>query len=116
MSRAPDPPRQSPRAGQPPPRAQGHRGRGGAPRPAERSPGPSLRKALAERVVIADGAMGSMLQGSAATLDDFAGHEGCNEILNLTRPDIVRAVHDAYLAAGVDCVSTNTFGANLGNL
>ncbi len=76
----------------------------------------SLRTALTERVVIADGAMGSMLQGSAATLDDFAGHEGCNEILNSTRPDIVRAVHDGYLAAGVDAISTNTFGANLGNL
>ncbi len=75
-----------------------------------------LRAALAERVIIADGAMGSMLQGSAATLDDFAGYEGCNEILNVTRPDIVRAVHDGYLAAGVDAISTNTFGANLGNL
>src|SRR5579871_3808865 len=52
-----------------------------------------LRAALAERVVIADGAMGSMLQASPATLDDFAGHEGCNEILNVTRPDIVRSVH-----------------------
>ena len=76
----------------------------------------ALRAALGERVVIADGAMGSMLQGSAATLDDFAGHEGCNEILNVTRPDIVRAIHDGYLDAGVDCISTNTFGANLGNL
>ncbi|HEX6931611.1 MAG TPA: methionine synthase [Streptosporangiaceae bacterium] len=75
-----------------------------------------LRTALAERVVIADGAMGSMLQGSPAVLDDFAGHEGCNEILNVTRPDIVRSVHDGYLAAGVDAISTNTFGANLGNL
>ncbi len=75
-----------------------------------------LRSVLAERVVIADGAMGSMLQASTATLDDFAGHEGCNEILNVTRPDIVRGVHDGYLAAGVDCVSTNTFGANLSNL
>src|SRR5260370_40921138 len=81
-----------------------------------RQPRQALRAALAERVVIADGAMGSVLQGSAATLDDFAGHEGCNEILNLTRPDIVRAVHEGYLAAGVDCISTNTFGANLGNL
>src|SRR5215472_15996425 len=75
-----------------------------------------LRAALAERVVIADGAMGSMLQGSAVTIDDFAGHEGCNEVLNITRPDIVRSVHDGYLAAGVDAISTNTFGANLGNL
>jgi len=75
-----------------------------------------LRAALAQRVVVADGAMGTMLQASPATLGDFDGHEGCNEILNLTRPDIVRSIHDAYLEAGVDCVTTNTFGANLGNL
>ena len=75
-----------------------------------------LRAALSERVVIDDSAMGSMLQGSAATIDDFAGHEGCNEILNVTRPDIVREVHEGYLDAGVDAISTNTFGANLGNL
>ncbi len=60
--------------------------------------------------------MGSMLQNSSATLDDFDGHEGCNEILNVTRPDIVTAIHEDYLAAGADCVTTNTFGANLGNL
>jgi 5-methyltetrahydrofolate--homocysteine methyltransferase len=60
--------------------------------------------------------MGTMLQASAATLDDFGGHEGCNEILNITRPDIVSSVHEAYLEAGVDCVTTNTFGANLSNL
>src|SRR5262245_26313412 len=76
----------------------------------------AFRAALAERVVVADGAMGTMLQASAATLSDFDGHEGCNEILNITRPDIVRAVHDGYLAAGTDCISTNSFGANLGNL
>jgi 5-methyltetrahydrofolate--homocysteine methyltransferase len=77
---------------------------------------PSLRAEIAGRLVIADGAMGSMLQGCPMSLDDFDGHEGCNEILNVTRPDIVRSVHDGYLAAGVDCISTNTFGANLGNL
>ena len=49
-------------------------------------------------------------------LDDFEGLEGCNEILNVTRPDVVRGVHDAYFAAGADCVETNTFGANLANL
>ncbi len=75
----------------------------------------TLRRALAERVVIADGAMGTMLQAQEPTLDDFAGLDGCNEILNETRPDIVAAVHDAYLAVGVDCVETNTFGANYGN-
>ena len=76
----------------------------------------ALRGALAERVVIADGAMGTMLQASDATPDDFDGLEGCNEMLNVTRPDIVRGMHRAYLAAGADCVTTNTFGANLGNL
>jgi 5-methyltetrahydrofolate--homocysteine methyltransferase len=79
-------------------------------------PAESLRAALAQRVVVADGAMGTMLQASPATLSDFDGHEGCNEVLNITRPDIVRSVHDGYLEAGVDCITTNTFGANLGNL
>src|SRR5580658_2351890 len=80
-------------------------------------PAPSaLRAAIGERLLIADGAMGSMLQGCPITLDDFAGLEGCNEILNVTRPDIVRSIHDGYLDAGVDCITTNTFGANLGNL
>ncbi|MEU7847038.1 methionine synthase [Micromonospora parva] len=76
----------------------------------------SLMDVLAERVLIADGAMGTMLQAADLTLDDFDGLEGCNEILNVTRPDVVRGVHDAYLAAGADCVETNTFGANLANL
>jgi len=76
----------------------------------------ALRRALAERVVVADGAMGTMLQAAPLTLDDFEGLEGCNEILNVTRPDVVRGVHDEYFAVGVDAVETNTFGANLGNL
>ena len=75
-----------------------------------------LRHALATRVVVVDGAMGTMLQTANPTLDDFQDHEGCNEILNVSRPDIVRSVHDEYLAAGVDAVETNTFGANWSNL
>ncbi|MBX7550195.1 methionine synthase [Streptomyces sp. NPDC004232] len=71
-----------------------------------------LREALATRVVVADGAMGTMLQAQDPTLEDFQNLEGCNEILNVTRPDIVRSVHEAYFAVGVDCVETNTFGAN----
>ncbi|GAA2765767.1 methionine synthase [Streptomyces paradoxus] len=73
----------------------------------------ALREALATRVVVADGAMGTMLQAQDPTLEDFENLEGCNEILNLTRPDIVRSVHAAYFDVGVDCVETNTFGANL---
>jgi 5-methyltetrahydrofolate--homocysteine methyltransferase len=66
--------------------------------------------------VIADGAMGTMLQGHDLTLADFDQLEGCNEILNLTRPDVVRSIHDAYFEVGVDAVETNTFGANLSAL
>ncbi|EMF51403.1 MULTISPECIES: methionine synthase [Streptomyces] len=73
----------------------------------------ALREALATRVVVADGAMGTMLQAQDPTLEDFEQLEGCNEVLNATRPDIVRSVHSAYFDAGVDCVETNTFGANL---
>ncbi|ATW47693.1 methionine synthase [Streptomyces peucetius] len=72
----------------------------------------ALRDALATRVVVADGAMGTMLQAQDPTLEDFQNLEGCNEVLNVTRPDIVRSVHAAYLEVGVDCVETNTFGAN----
>ncbi|MFC0863759.1 methionine synthase [Sphaerimonospora cavernae] len=73
---------------------------------------PSFREVLSQRVLVADGAMGTMLQSYDPTLDDFQGHEGCNDVLNVSRPDIVRAVHDAYLAVGVDCVETNTFNSN----
>jgi 5-methyltetrahydrofolate--homocysteine methyltransferase len=76
----------------------------------------ALREALAARVVIADGAMGTMLQAHDLSPADFDGHDGCNEVLNVTRPDVVRAVHSAYYSVGADCVTTNTFGANLGNL
>ena len=71
---------------------------------------------MSTRAVIADGAMGTMLQAANPTLDDFQQHEGCNEILNVTRPDIVRSVHEAYLSVGVDAIETNTFGANWANL
>ncbi|ARF81051.1 methionine synthase [Kitasatospora aureofaciens] len=76
----------------------------------------ALREALATRVVVADGAMGTMLQAQDPTLEDFQDLEGCNEVLNITRPDIVRSVHEAYFAVGVDCVETNTFGANFAAL
>ncbi|HEV2783296.1 MAG TPA: homocysteine S-methyltransferase family protein, partial [Actinophytocola sp.] len=58
--------------------------------------------ALSQRVLVADGAMGTMLQAADLSLDDFAGLEGCNEILNVTRPDVVRAVHRGYFEAGSD--------------
>src|SRR5262245_54391055 len=72
----------------------------------------ALRDALAERILVLDGAMGTMIQAHALGPDDFGGaeHEGCNEVLNVTRPDVIRGIHAAYLEAGADLISTNTFG------
>jgi len=75
-----------------------------------------LRRTLALRTIVADGAMGTMLQAANPSLEDFRGLEGCNEILNVSRPDIVKAVHREYLDVGVDAIETNTFGANFANL
>src|SRR6478609_7788265 len=84
------------------------------PRPARSQ---ELLDAVNHRVVIADGAMGTMLQGRELSLeDDFLGLEGCNQILNHTRPDVLADIHDAYFATGIDAVETNTFGANWSNL
>ena len=78
---------------------------------------PGLLDTLTSRVVVADGAMGTMLQAYDLTVDgDFEGHEGCNEVLNTTRPDVVRAIHEAYFAVGCDAVETNTFGSNFAAL
>ena len=76
----------------------------------------SMRDALNTSTLVADGAMGTMLQAANPSLTDFEGHEGCNEILNVSRPDIVTSVHRSYLEAGVDAIETNTFGANFANL
>ena len=54
-----------------------------------------LMKELDERVIIADGAMGTMLQDAAPSPEDFQGLEGCNEVLNVSRPDIIESIHDA---------------------
>jgi 5-methyltetrahydrofolate--homocysteine methyltransferase len=73
---------------------------------------PSLRAALDRSILVLDGAMGTMLQARALTAQDFGGpeYEGCNEHLSLTRPDVVAAIHRAYVEAGAHVVSTNTFG------
>ncbi len=73
---------------------------------------PDLRAAADAGVVILDGATGTGLQLLDLSLDDFDGLEGCNEVLNLTRPDAVEALHESYLDAGADAVLTNTFGAS----
>src|SRR5438046_2485948 len=71
-----------------------------------------LARALRERILVLDGAMGTMIQAAELTASDFGGehYEGCNEYLNLTRPDVIRGIHAAYVDAGADVVSTNTFG------
>ncbi len=76
-------------------------------------PRPHLLEALRDQVLLCDGAVGTRVQ--AMTLDietDFAGQENCTEVLNLTRPDLVREIHHGYLAAGADIVQTNTFGGS----
>nr|WP_156481923.1 methionine synthase [Ferroacidibacillus organovorans] len=72
-----------------------------------------LEHQLQKRILIMDGAMGTMIQNYNLHEDDFGGaaYDGCNEWLNLTRPDLIRAIHDAYLDAGSDLIETNTFGA-----
>jgi 5-methyltetrahydrofolate--homocysteine methyltransferase len=75
-----------------------------------------LLETLSQRVVVGDGAMGTQLQAADLTLDDFRGLEGCNEILNETRPDVLETIHRNYFEAGADAVETNTFGCNMSNL
>ena len=69
--------------------------------------------AVAERVVVYDGATGTWMQTQDLSLDDYGGpaFEGCTDILGVTRPDVVAALHTAYLEVGADVVETNTFGA-----
>ena len=68
--------------------------------------------AVNERVVIYDGAAGTTLQTAGLDAGDFGGPEleGCNEILNVTRPDVIAGMHDGFLSVGVDVIETNTFG------
>lgn len=73
----------------------------------------SLHDALKQRILILDGAMGTMIQQVDLTSDDFGGEDldGCNEMLVLTRPDLIQRIHEDYLEAGADLIETNTFGA-----
>src|SRR6266436_4006440 len=62
-----------------------------------------------ERVLVYDGAMGTNIHKHNPTLDDYWGKENCNEILVLSRPDIIRDVHASFLAVGCDVIETDTF-------
>ncbi|GAX88502.1 methionine synthase [Effusibacillus lacus] len=72
-----------------------------------------MREQMKKKILILDGAMGTMIQQAGLTADDFGGeeYEGCNEYLNLTRPDVIQGIHEQYLAAGADIIETNTFGS-----
>src|ERR1700743_2914000 len=78
----------------------------------------SIREELQKRVLIIDGAMGTMIQRYQLTEEDFRGNrfkdhpsdlKGNNDLLNLTRPDVIKAIHNEYLEAGADIIETNTF-------
>src|SRR4051794_8661802 len=79
-----------------------------------------LKRLLDERILILDGAMGTMIQGYRLSENDYrgaclAGHshdvKGDNDLLVLTKPEVVREIHDAFLEAGADIIETNTFNA-----
>ncbi|WGU95608.1 methionine synthase [Paenibacillus dendritiformis] len=74
---------------------------------------PTLEERLQERILILDGAMGTMIQQADLLPEDFGGEhlDGCNEVLVLTRPDVISRIHEQYLEAGADILETNTFGA-----
>lgn len=73
----------------------------------------ALAEQLKNKIMILDGAMGTMVQQADLTADDFGGEEmdGCNEILCMTRPDVISRIHEQYLEAGADILETNTFGS-----
>ena len=80
-----------------------------------------LFQALDERIVLLDGAMGTMIQGYGLTEDDYRGErfadwdrdlKGNNDLLSITRPDVIREIHSAFLDAGADIIETNTFNSN----
>jgi 5-methyltetrahydrofolate--homocysteine methyltransferase len=80
-----------------------------------------LRRLLAQRILLLDGAMGTMIQRHKLTEADYRGArfkdhgvdlKGDNDLLVLTKPDVIAGIHDGYLAAGCDIIETNTFNAN----
>jgi len=82
----------------------------------------TLHRLLEDRILVLDGAMGSMIQGCGLQEEDFRGDvfrehpselQGDNELLSITRPDVIRDIHDQFFEAGADIVETNTFGSNV---
>lgn len=73
---------------------------------------PTFLERLREKVIVVDGAMGTMIQGYNLTADDFEGLDGCNEYLVHTRPQVIKEIHAAYLEVGADVVMTDSFGSS----
>ena len=67
---------------------------------------------LKKRVLVLDGATGTAIQKYNLTDEDFQGKKGCNEILNITRPDVIKEIHTKYIEAGADIIETNSFNCN----
>jgi 5-methyltetrahydrofolate--homocysteine methyltransferase len=72
----------------------------------------TFREAIARRPLVFDGAMGTQIQGHQLKASEFGGKEGANDLLTLTRPDLIEDIHGSYFAAGCDVVETNTFGSS----
>lgn len=72
----------------------------------------NITEQLQKRILIVDGAMGTMIQNANLTADAFGGeeYEGCNEYLSQTKPELIQSIHEQYLEAGADIIETNTFG------
>src|SRR5262245_60551364 len=99
------------------PRAAAAAPRTSAPQASVRA---QLDRLLAQRILVLEGAMGSLIQGSRLDKADFRGErfldhprdlKGDSDVLSLTRPDVIREIHEKYLAAGADIIETNTFTA-----
>lgn len=67
---------------------------------------------LKKRVLVLDGATGTAIQKYNLTDEDFQGKKGCNEILNITKPDVIKEIHTKYIEAGADIIETNSFNCN----
>lgn len=67
---------------------------------------------LKKRVLVLDGATGTAIQKYNLTAEDFQGKKGCNEILNITKPDVIKEIHTKYIEAGADIIETNSFNCN----
>ena len=72
----------------------------------------TFREAVGRRVLVFDGAMGTQIQGHQLKAAEFGGQEGANDLLTLTRPDLIEDIHGRYFAVGCDVVETNTFGSS----